>query len=405
MMSPGAMRVASFAEHLSEFGHEVVVLTTSNGYSSMLSSETLASSNVRVIRCRDLLPKKAFTIQVKSERSKKLRSRVIRFFMTFIPLDRDISWLPSVLSNKVLKGEKFDFVIGSYPYATNLLAAFFLSQKTHAKLILDMRDLWTDDPQFIKQRDIKRRIHEYCSKKIFAKAKGLISVSKHNNAVLGPRLADVAVKTCVIYNGINTSFSLNQLDRNGMKTPQFQIAYAGSFYGGGRNIAPFLKAIKRLYSEQLINHDSFSFDIYGNRDSYIDGVVEKEGVLDLVHCHGFLSQDALFDTLSKKNILLVLTRSDAKAAGELTTKVFEYITLGNAILCLTKPTFEICDLLENVALSHCVDVEDETLIYEYIKQEISKWKASGRMLAKRPPTEQFTRRKSSEKLECFLSDF
>lgn len=398
--SPGAIRIYNFAKDLASLGHTVTVLTSSNGYSSMIGSDTFSNSDVALIRTRDLISKKALSGHGQGTSKKKFG--LLGLIAKVIYPDRDITWLPTALTNAQLKVMDFDVVLGSYPYATNLIVAAKLAKRHKAKLVLDMRDLWTDEYDGKENKSLKMILNRILEKSLFKAADGIINVSDVNTVFTKSKEYVRTKNLVTIRNGFDYDL-INAVRTNSIekRADKFTVAYAGSFYGGERDPRDLFKAISHLESTGIISESNFTFDIYGPEENIIKSWVLEYNISHLVCFKGMLSQSVLFDVLFNSNVLLTITRTAFISAGEMTTKVFEYIGLGNNILCLCKPEYEIEKVLNKVNSAHIVNFGDIDGIVEFLTREISNNKDG--CIFREPLTKDFSRKQAAEELACFLT--
>lgn len=397
--SPGAMRIYNFAKDLCELGHDVTVLTSSNGYSSMIDSNEHDNGNVNVIKTRDLLSKQAYNGKRQSENLKKIN--IIGIASKIIYPDRDITWLPTALSSSEIKKMNFDIVLGSYPNVTNLLIATRIANRHKAKLVLDMRDLWTDEYENNEKISFKTKLNKILESYLFKKADGIINVSNVNTNFIYNKIKNKSL--CTVRNGFD--YDLIKSVRESFKeekSDKFIISYSGSFVGGERDPRDLFKAIVKLETAGLVSKDNFSFDIYGPKEEIIEEWVKEFKITHLVCFKGMLSRSILFNSLMSSNILFALTRTTPISAGEMTTKVFEYIGLGNDILCICKPEYEIENILNKVKSAYVVYFADVNGIVEYLTKKISNNKDN--YIFRAPLTKEFSRKQAAEELACFLEN-
>lgn len=412
--SPGAQRVESFANYLSKMGVDVTVLTCSNAYSSMNDKNfsPTAQLQYKVIKTNDLLDKTSIGNSIGANQNRmSLKSKVKRSFKSIIKKtgnflifpDRDITWLPTALKKiKNLDGN-YDFVLGSYPYATNFILAYKASKILNCKLILDYRDLWTQDDNHFKKSIIKRFLNNKLESIITSRASGIVSVSKFNSELLKNKLVNRSLIT-TIYNGYEGNL-LNQLNKYEPSfSEKFTITYAGSFYGGERNPAPLLEAISQLKKNKIISPFNFQFNFIGNTEKFFENLVTKYALNDLVIFKGFCSSVDVFKILKSSNVQLVITRNQSISKGEMTTKVFEYLGVGRAICCLTKADFEIASVLNTFECASCIDVDESNDIYNYLATELNEFTATNYKLKSFDNGSKYTREDAAKELLCFLQD-
>ncbi|MDF1723033.1 MAG: glycosyltransferase [Alcanivorax sp.] len=403
--SPGAMRAYHFANDLAVFGHDVTVLKCSNPYSSMIGDMLPNNDAIKFIDVKDLIDKTSFSGLKDGQRRKP--SFKARLLNALIYPDRDFSWIPSVLLDKRLKQSRYDFVIGTYPNATNLLLAKAISKRSSAKLVLDMRDLWTQDHSFLEKSLLKRVADKILEHKVMKSADFVINVSDFNSNVMRSFLSFrcFTAKVLTIRNGFDYE-KLKKIREDfapcSHRPEYFEMAYAGSFYRGERDPSDLFSVLQILSGKRLIKPNDFVLNIYGNPEKEIIDLVEKYRVNDFVRFEGSLCQDKLFQKLLSADCLWILTRKSLLARGEMTTKVFEYIGLGKPIVCQSGPDFEIKKVLNQVGNAFSVDFGDHSQL-EKIILKLIKEKKLGR-LDSLPIAERFSRIEASKELSCCLTE-
>lgn len=407
--SPGSMRVYSFAKFLSkQDGYTVDVLYAPNGYSSMRDNDrSWRFERINLIAVKDIFDKNKIDLngskvnQIEKSTYKSLKSSMLNIAKGLVFPDRDITWAINVFNKNILI-DKYDYIFCSYPNATNLIIGHYYSILFKTPLVVDIRDLWTQDPSFLRKNVLKRFIEGKIEHTILKKSEKIITISEYNAQKLSEIYGD---KVEVIYNGFEDEKfeSMSSPNLVALKDQEnneiFKIAYAGSFYGGERKVDMLFEAIKSLKDKNIVNDTNFSFNIYGNEEEYITTLIDKYQLSELVSIKGLVSQDTLFKALNSYDLLLVVTRSALISKGEMTTKVFEYIALGNPVLCLSKPDFEIVKVLNSVDHTYCIDIDDKVMIESTLRNIIIN---HSRGSTKRELNFNFSRDAMSEKLKAFL---
>jgi|TARA_R100000656_G_scaffold84311_2_gene61539 glycosyltransferase involved in cell wall biosynthesis len=404
------MRVYHFAQDLSQIGHNVTVLTTEDGYSSMLSDHSQHAEGVKVVRIRDRFSATKFKTRSGDHRASTktvfLKKALSAIASALLIPDRDVTWLPSALSSRRLVGDEFDVVLGSYPYATNLVLATLLSKKNNAKLVLDMRDLWIDSLESSQQVRLRVKINKIIQNQIFKRASGIVSVSEVNAGFIGKSVSHLMSKPkiCVIRNGFDFSMiSRVRYECNDeKKNEKFKMIYAGSFYGGERDPSDVFRVIKKMKDSRAINEQTFEFLIYGAPEEEIKKLINFYKIEDLVAFKGFMPQQTLFCELIKADLLFVITRRSSISAGEMTTKLYEYIGLGPEILCLCQPRYEVEQVLNSIDGAQVVYYDDVNTLEKVLTEKIKIW-SNAKYRVKRPLSETYSRECASQELSCFLN--
>lgn len=408
--SPGSMRIFNFAKYLSkQDGYSVDVLHCLNGYSSMIDynrdwefGEITIIPIPEVISLNKLTKSNNSRDKVRTTFSQDKKTKALKKLKSFVFPDKDVFWALNVIRKKPVT-KKYDYIICSYPSISNLILGYYYSKSFNIPLIVDMRDLWTQDLNFNSKSFFNKLMETKIESAILNKANIITTVSNFNALELSKKYGN---KVQVIYNGFenekfinnpSTSADVPPVTQN--KNNKLKIAYAGSFYNGERNVDTLMLAIKSLKDKKLINSKNFTFDIYGNNEDYIINLISKYNLNDLVCLKGFISQDILFEKLTTYNLLLVVTRDQLISKGELTTKVFEYIALGNAILCLSKPDFEIVRVLNDIDHTYFININDkagiESLLLDFLNDK-------HKQTAKRDLSLEFSRDAMSKKLSKLL---
>lgn len=396
--SPGSLRVYHFSKYLAEQEqYDVDVLYCDNGYSSMLDTKQNWEFNkIGLFPVADLINKNKIVSAVGIGGKKKVGIK--SFLRGLVFPDRDITWFFSSIKNyKVNK--KYDYIFCSYPNITNLIAGFYISKKTNTPLIVDMRDLWVQDSSYLKKMFIRRFLEKKIEKNILEHASKILSVSEFNTNKLASIYGN---KVFTVYNGFD-SVKFNDFLSNSIESIQsekFRLVYAGSFYEGERKVDALFKAIKRLKDQGEINSGNFVFEIYGNSENYIKKLINEYNLDDFVTLMGLFGQKELFSKIVDANLLLVVTRDLEISQGEMTTKFFEYIALGNDILCLSKQNYEIVKVLKNIENSYFCDLDDSQAIETLLKSKMKNLKILFK--TRRQVDYSFSRNSMSEKLKCIL---
>lgn len=409
--SPGAIRIERFAHYLAASGHAVTVLTCSNAYSSMTSNQSDSSESplgYKVIRARDLVDKTSYSGTSRSARKQTLKGSFATLLASMFYPDRNVTWVPTALSAVQRLQRDFDFVLGTYPGASNLLVAAYAGKRLKGRLVLDYRDLWTDSDPNKRRSWIRRACDRLLENRLLRRSALVLTVNHFDAEVMQRRISQgTTVRT--VYNGyeFDKPGAFDEKLRGAetqVSAKKYSIAYAGSFYGGERDPSALFAAVSELSHDGVLTRDDFTINIYGNKEAEVERCAAAHGVSDLVVFHPMLDRRRLFQELSCSSLLLAVTRKGFASAGELTTKLFEYIGLGGEILCLTKPGFEVERVLETVEGATCIDVDDVGAISQFLSAELRQWNGRGKTQRRYGRPEAYTRQASARELECALQE-
>lgn len=396
--SPGALRVYHFAKYLSQHEkYNVDILYCKNGYSSMMDNNQVWDfGSLGLYPVNDLVNKNNIKSIANSSENKifSLKSLLKKIIFP----DRDITWFVNIVKNNI-DIKEYDYIICSYPNITNLIVGYYFSRKKNIPLIVDMRDLWVQDSSYFKKTFLRRFFENYIEKKILTHANKILSVSEYNCKKLSSVYGD---KVYTIYNGFDSEkiSSLMNKSCDTITSSRYRLVYAGSFYAGERKVDSLFKAIKNLKDKRILNTENFIFEIYGNKENYITKLISDYDLNDLVVQMGLLGQEDLFKRIYNANMLLVITRDLDISQGEMTTKFFEYIALGNEILCLSKENYEIVSVLHKVKGTFFCDLSDYQSIQDLLEEKLKNYPNFKEL--RRNTDYSFSRNAMSEKLKCLL---
>lgn len=283
---------------------------------------------------RDLMPDGS---PVKAPKPPKLRRWLS--YLLFCP-DLGITWSRAAANNSVVLeySQGASFVISSSPPESAHIGAATLAKKIQAKLIVDMRDGWLDEPlkpllcAFRLQRWREGRLE----KRLLKQAEAVFVTSSVWKALLGDRFSFTQDKTVVLTNGCPLLGSFNLEDtENHSKNESIRLVYAGRFTGSRLS-----QKVGYLLEPLLL----------GLGCSEIQGVVTLLGRLEAadleevtrwrpqfkakgweLEVKDAVPRDKMIDLLCQADGLLLLSASQAA----IPSKIFEYLSLKKPIFAAT----------------------------------------------------------------------
>lgn len=281
---------------------------------------------------------------LKSSLLTKIRLRL------FIPDDK-VKWAKDSLkfAKNLVEKEKIDVVITSGPPHSTHLVGLNLKKKFSIKWVMDLRDLWSENPfvEYPLSSKIKnRKIEEKCLKECDL----IVVVTESFKKVLLNEfdfLNENKIK--VIYGG----FDKKDFEIEAKTLPGFSISYVGSFYSLQTPVF-FFKAFQELIEE----HENFRKDakiyILSPFEENTKKIVDEMKLNDFVNISGFLPhKEAVKFILGSKLLFLFLGKG-----GEVTVpqKTFEYLGSEKRIIALV-PDGECKEILLSCGVKDVVDPE------------------------------------------------
>ncbi|WP_292589145.1 glycosyltransferase [Mesotoga sp. UBA5557] len=267
-------------------------------------------------------------------------------------LTRNFSWKRQVKKyiDENFKENEFDYIFSSYPSASSHLAAkYALKKKIAKKWIADFRDPMAYES--IHSR-FEYFIYNKIQKNICRNASAITVVSKDLARKLSQQYG-IEKKTNYLPNGYDED-DLELIEEKGETENGFlRLVYAGSMYGGQRDLSPVFFGLKELHNKGLINIEKIRFT-YAGKDFQIvkdqAGKYELDGILENL---GFISRIDSLNLQNTADVILVSTWNSENEQGIVTGKVFECFLLKKPVLVIvngTKPGGELSEMIDSSGL-------------------------------------------------------
>lgn len=405
--APGALRVSRFAKHLPANGWSPTVLTVEGGYSRMKSDENPVDlPGVSVVRVPDK-PFKTGLAQAAASQGKDkpsgLKGAIKGFARSLMIPDRDRTWIPAASAQALKTAEEIGakVVFSSSPTISNHLVARKVAKRFGTPWIADFRDPWTVGPTY-EEAAWRRSIDKSIEAGILQDAAKVIVVSQMIKSLFAEEYPQHAHKIDVIYNGYDED------DFEGLSfepvRDKYVLTYAGSFYGGKRDPSGLLQAIANLKKEGVLTAENFVFQIFGHPEQIVVNQVDQLGIQDLVSMPGLLPYSECLVKIGESSAALLVTFTDNKSRGEMTTKFFEYLALRKPMLGLIPPGFELAEIMHRYNAGTAIAHEDVRGLEIWLKSAVETHLIQGPQESGEGDITQFSRRAGAEKLARILDD-
>ncbi len=302
---------------------------------------------------------------------------IARKFARRLGLERELGW--KVCALRAIKDleDNVDLILATASPFLSFGLAEIVSQSIKAPFVLDYRDPWSGNPH---DDDLTAKEESIVSmeRRIVAQASAITIVSPSWAKALSERYPDDATKICVLSNGYDPT------EFEGIEPTDFghtSIVYAGNFYPPKRVIQPVMRALGHLSAKDLCSTGPIRFHYYGEQISHVTDIARKEGVSDMVICHGKVDRREVFAAIKGATVNTVITSVLPKATladkGILTGKLYESIALRANTLVIAPGGSDAEKLVNESGVGFCVSGDSIESIAGYFWDSANGRKVGG----------------------------
>ena len=333
--SAGTHRTEKFAQYLTDFGWDVVVLTVQKNMFPQQTDKGYQEKAVHVERTG------AF------DAAKKLSIKGKYLGITCVP-DRWWSWAFTAIpaGKKLIDDFKPDVIWSTYPISTSHYIAYKLHKQSGIPWIADYRDPLQSryDPDATKYSGVSKYIEkltiENCKKAVFTTGN-----ARSLYQALYPEQA--AEKFEIIENGYDEEkfSSLEQVKTN--VSSVFTLLHSGDIYGLSRNPRNVMCALALLKDENIINRENFKIVFRGVSDS--TALVQMANELNISELVDVLPVISYRDSLSEMlnaNALLLL--QGELFNNQVPSKLYDYIRARKPVVANTPSNSATADIISTL---------------------------------------------------------
>lgn len=257
---------------------------------------------------------------------------------------------------KLLQEDRYDAIISSSFPVTSHIIARDLKRQFNIPWIADLRDLWTQNPYYTYS-PFRKLIETQLEKRTLKYADALTTVSEPLRNILISRYEGKYVLS--ILNG----FDPEEMNSSGPLNKCLSITYTGVLYRGRRDPEPLLKVLRELIDEGTLEKDDVSVDFYGRKESWLEDIITKYTLNDIVSQHGPVSREIAIKKQWESQILLLLTWNNPQEYGVYTGKVFDYLAAKRPILSLGLSGGVVAKILEETKAGFHASTEEDLKKY------------------------------------------
>lgn len=326
---------------------------------------------------------------------------------------KDRCIVKAVLSHREMDG--YDLILCSSYRTFPMRASFMLSRKYRCPLVVDLRDIIEQYPDFsyiantlpsgIFGKMLARVFTMWLLKernRVLRKADGLTTISPWHQQVLRQYNPQVEL----IYNGYDPELFFPETGQQ----DRFRICFTGRMISiRNRNPEWLFSAVSKLKKDNVISRDDFRLCWYVDKETagYLKDAASRYQISEFMDIYGFIPSHLIPGVLNSSCILLQLAApADGNGPkGVMTTKIFEALAVGKPLLLVRSDRSYLADIISRYQCGLAAESPEE--IYGFLKRYYLEWKQSGCVqIPVHPQVEElFSRERQTEQFIGFFRRF
>jgi len=312
---------------------------------------------------------------------------------------------------KIIKEDKPSLIFSTSPPFSVHFIGNRLQRITGLPHVVDMRDLWLDNPYTQMPTDIHRRYATTLESRTFTEATSIITVTERMKQDILNRYPGVDDRKIeVIHNGYDENDFRGQVVKN---RSMFNISHVGSIYlGSGRHGDSLLRGFHRFLESTSGAPQVAQLNLVGYMDKpnndFLDRFVAESEYGNRIKKVGHIDSFQAINYIRSADLLVLIVGSviDSKRqqltcrsdATSMTGKLFEYIASGNPVLVLAEKG-TAAEFVTKYGLGSSVDPNDVDQIADAFSHYYDLWSRDQlRGFTKPYDLSRFSRRNQTAKL-------
>ncbi len=359
----GVSRPVALLKRLPKFGIDVDVLTVKKISYRTYEPELLDDlDRSRIYRTGSFDPQRIMYLlgmrKIKEKTISKGRSLIDSFFP-----DSKVGWVKQAVKvGRVLaENKKYDLLLSTSPPISTHLVAKKLSKEFKIPYIADFRDYWTSykpEDWYSQEKDItraKKLLNEICKT-----ASGVTSVSNPIQGYLSTGE--------VIYNSYDENRA--KLWNDKIDSSLFYIGVLGTL-DKLCLIEPLCQLLDSIRKQNVEVFKKIKILQVGNiNDHQFYETLEKYKLKDLFGIHNQKNREDTIQILNKAS-MLYMGLNPKFENGIVTTRIFDMIASGRAIIASVTKQSEVATLLQDVPNTYCFTHENLPEAVQFVLEKIS----------------------------------
>lgn len=378
----GTYRISKIVKYLKKLGWEPVILTPQKSASAFEEKEMDPDyKDIKVYYTKIAEPtfffkNNANTAQNMTNASFFLsenlswKKRLVRWIRVnlFIP-DAKILWKRFAIrkGKQVIKKEKPEIILSTAPPPTSHLVARKLARWSNLKWIADFRDPWTNIFYYeaLNINPISKKINKSLERKVLRDADRIITVSDSFFPDANPGNKNIRIE-----NGYDPD-DMPEIKKKKSPNKKFTIRYIGSLKTN-QFFKNFLLVLKELSQDEQYRQ-KMKLETAGYIDTTIKSFIEKELQSIEVNIQGYIPHNEALKKMATADLLLLAIGKGKQSKNVVSTKIFEYMMVGNPILAFGHLDGSANKIIMETKAGRMFDYDAYDELKKYLTEKINKW--------------------------------
>ena len=382
----GVQRWMYFAMYLKRLGYEPTVITVhpdKASYPLIDKSQLEMVNDIETIFTNTLEPLKFYSFLKSGNINKEIpygnlgenKGGIFGIIMAFIRAnffipDARKGWVSYAkkAASKLLKTEKFDWLITTGPPHSTHLSGWYLSKKFNIKWLADFRDPWSEI-YFLQNTfrfNFAKRKDERLELQVLNTADIITTV--------GPGMADMLKKKMqnpeklhILYNGYDKEM-FEGIEKQTIKNDRFTITHLG-LLGDTQRLDIFMEALKKA----SISTSKVMVHLAGTvHPVHLDKLKTDLANFQIKH-QGFVPRKEALALIKNSDLLLLCPPMAGETRLIISTKTMEYLAAGVPILGIGDVQSDAANLVNRQGMSGFYDPKDMDGIARFISESFQNW--------------------------------
>jgi len=286
--------------------------------------------------------------------------------------------LPAVFRGlQIARKKRIDCVWASFPWASGVAAAAFVSKRIGAPLLVDFRDSWASWHPVVEAPVWRQRIEEAIERRVFRAARAATAV----NAAMArdirsrhPGFTGVVETLPQGWDPVEAS-SLEELRPASESDGVLRICYGGIVRPDVSNPTSFFDALALLKKQEVINPARIKVTFFGNQLMDLRGLARTKGIDDIVRVGPHRDRrEALVEFARADTLLMIGIKKDPDW---LTGKVWDYLSARRLIMAIGHRYTAAAEVLSTTGTGWVARPDDVPEIAEMLARLWKSFEADG----------------------------